>query len=175
MFYYTCDNHILASETPLAFDPLPALPETGEIFWLFQREPLSGRETFAVSDGGLFTAAEDVSALCRGADIPDIPEELRVAAAAGRVRAVNAAHPRWRELLTDTFPAVLPAGKKYRVNELTSDGAVVVRRYMDYTVVTDERICDGFYFASALRYLRGILQDPGCLDEPAPAVVRDVD
>ena len=66
-------------------------------------------------------------------------------------------------------------GKKYRVNELTSDGAVVVRRYMDYTVVTDERICDGFYFASALRYLRGILQDPGCLDEPAPAVVRDVD
>ena len=39
MFYYTCDNHILASETPLAFDPLPTLPETGEIFWLFQREP----------------------------------------------------------------------------------------------------------------------------------------
>ena len=70
MFYYTCDNHILASETPLAFDPLPALPETGEIFWLFQREPLSGRETFAVSDGGLFTADKDVSALCRGRTSP---------------------------------------------------------------------------------------------------------
>lgn len=52
---------------------------------------------------------------------------------------------------------------------------MVARKYMDYTVVTDERICDGFYFASALRYLRGILQDPGCLDEPAPTVVRDVD
>ena len=72
-------------------------------------------------------------------------------------------------------PVFVSVGKKYRVNELTSDGAVVVRRYMDYTVVTDERICDGFYFASALRYLRGVLQDPACLDEPAPAVVRDVD
>ena len=37
MFYYTCDNHILASETPLAFDPLPALPETGETFWQIGR------------------------------------------------------------------------------------------------------------------------------------------
>ena len=146
MFYYTCDNHILASETPLAFDPLPALPETGEIFWLFQREPLSGRETFAVSDGGLFTAAEDVSALCRGADIPDIPEELRVAAAAGRVRAVNAAHPRWRELLTDTFPAVLPAGKKYRVNLLALGdvGSTLAMglRLMGGDVIASLGLCD---------------------------------
>ena len=72
-------------------------------------------------------------------------------------------------------PVFVSLGKKYRVNELSSDGAVVSRKYMDYTVVTDERICDGFYFASALRYLRGILQDPSCLDEPAPAVARDVD
>ena len=72
-------------------------------------------------------------------------------------------------------PVFVSLGKKYRVSELTSDGAVVVRKYMDYTVVTDERICDGFYFASALRYLRGILQNPGCLDEPAAVVVRDVD
>ena len=68
-------------------------------------------------------------------------------------------------------PVFVSLGKKYRVNELSSDGKVVARKYMDYTVVTDERICDGFYFASALRYLRGILQDPGCLDEPAPTVV----
>ena len=62
MYYYSCDDHILASETPLAFAPLPAPPETGTVFWLFRREPLAGRETFAVSDGGLFTAREDVSA-----------------------------------------------------------------------------------------------------------------
>ena len=118
MFCYSYKNHVLASETPLACEPLPALPGTGEILWLFRREPLAGRETFAVSDGGLFTAREDVSALCRGEDVPGIPAELRAAAAEGRVRAVNAAHPRWEELLRDSFPAVLPAGRKYRVNLL---------------------------------------------------------
>ena len=118
MFYYSYKSHTLASETPLAYDALPDLPETGEILWLFRREPLAGRETFAVSDGGLFTAQEDVSALHRGEDVPGIPAELRAAAEAGRVRAVNAAHPRWEELLEDTFPAVLPAGKRYRVNLL---------------------------------------------------------
>ena len=72
-------------------------------------------------------------------------------------------------------PVFVSLGKKYRVNELSADGNVVGRKYMDYTVVTDERICDGFYFASALRYLRGILQDPSCLDDPAATVVEDVD
>ena len=61
MFYYSYKNHTLASEMPLAYDALPDLPETGEILWLFRREPLAGRETFAVSDGGLFTAQEDGS------------------------------------------------------------------------------------------------------------------
>ena len=37
MFYYACDNHILASDTPLACAPLPGFPETGEILWLFRR------------------------------------------------------------------------------------------------------------------------------------------
>ena len=72
-------------------------------------------------------------------------------------------------------PVFVSLGKKYRVNELSSDGDVVGRKYMDYTVVTDERICDGFYFASALRYLRGILQNPSCLDAPGPDPVADVD
>ena len=146
MFYYICDNHILASETPLAFAPLPALPETGESFWLFRREPLAGRETFAVSDGGLFTDSEDVSTLCRGEDVPGIPPELRSAAAAGRVRAVNAAHPRWQELLTDSFPAVLPAGKKYRVNLLALGdvGSTLAMglRLMGGDVIASLGLCD---------------------------------
>ena len=146
MFYYACDNHILASDTPMAFEPLPAQPETGDVFWLFQREPLAGRETFAVSDGGLFTALEDVSALCRGKDVPGIPEELRSAAAAGRVRAVNAAHPRWKELLADTFPAVLPAGKKYRVNLLALGdvGSTLAMglRLMGGDVIASLGLCD---------------------------------
>lgn len=71
-------------------------------------------------------------------------------------------------------PVFVSLGKKYRVNELEQDGTVAARKYIDYTFVTDERICDGFYFASVLRYFRGILQDPACLDAPAPVVVEDV-
>ena len=71
-------------------------------------------------------------------------------------------------------PVFVSLGKKYRVNELSDDGAVVVRRYIDYTFVTDERICDGFYFASVLRYFRGLLQDPGQLDQRPERVLEDV-
>ena len=71
-------------------------------------------------------------------------------------------------------PVFVSLGKKYRVNELAGDGAVEARKYIDYTFVTDERICDGFYFASVLRYFRGVLQAPDQLDLPAAAVAEDV-
>lgn len=71
-------------------------------------------------------------------------------------------------------PVFVSLGKKYRVNELEQTGEVVRRSYIDYTFVTDERICDGFYFASVLRFFRGILQDPECLDHPAETVVADI-
>ncbi|MDE7245562.1 MAG: hypothetical protein K2O18_16535 [Oscillospiraceae bacterium] len=71
-------------------------------------------------------------------------------------------------------PVFVSLGKKYRVKELSKTGDVVVKRYIDYTFVTDERICDGFYFASVLRFFRGILQNPECLDTPAEAVVQDI-
>ena len=71
-------------------------------------------------------------------------------------------------------PVFVSLGKKYRVNEVDRSGAVVRRNYIDYTFVTDERICDGFYFASVLRFFRGILQAPECLDVPAAMVVPDI-
>ncbi len=71
-------------------------------------------------------------------------------------------------------PVFVSLGKKYRVKELGKNGTVVLKRYIDYTFVTDERICDGFYFASVLRFFRRILQDPECLDTPAEIVVQDI-
>ncbi|MDE6880320.1 MAG: hypothetical protein K2P20_03065, partial [Oscillospiraceae bacterium] len=71
-------------------------------------------------------------------------------------------------------PVFVSLGKKYHVSELERDGSVARRSYIDYTFVTDERICDGFYFASVLRFFRGILQNPACLDTPAAAVVPDI-
>ena len=72
-------------------------------------------------------------------------------------------------------PVFCSFGKKRRVYETRRDGSVVLRKYVDWNLVTDERIVDGFYFASALRYMRSLLHDPWQLDEPPAEVVRDPD
>ena len=98
MGYYQYKNHIIYAKEPLAWEKLEALPASGEVLYLFRRPPLTGRETFAVTGPGLLTAAEGVETLCSREET-DIPAELRSAIRDGRVRAVNAAHPRWEELL----------------------------------------------------------------------------
>ena len=50
---------------------------------------------------------------------------------------------------------------------------MVTRKYLDCNFVTDERIVDGFYFASCMRYLHGLLDDPWQLDQPPEEIVRD--
>lgn len=57
---------------------------------------------------------------------------------------------------------------------LQKDGTTQERRYMHYSVVMDERVCDGYYFASAFRYLSGLMRNPAKLDEPIEPL-RDVD
>ena len=70
-------------------------------------------------------------------------------------------------------PVFVSFGKKRRVYETRRDGSVVLCKYIDCNVVTDERIVDGFYFASVLRYLHSLLSDPWQLDEPPAEVLRD--
>ena len=73
------------------------------------------------------------------------------------------------------LPVFCAFGCKYRKNEIDMEGNVVQRKYVDFTVNTDERICDGFYFATALKHMKKFLQHPERLDEPLDEVVRDVD
>lgn len=72
-------------------------------------------------------------------------------------------------------PAFLSFGAKRKVNELKEDGSVAVRKYVDYTVVCDERICDGYYYASAFKLMRSYMRNPHQLDNPPEQVMRDVD
>ncbi len=72
------------------------------------------------------------------------------------------------------IPVFVCLGKKYRKREITKDGKSVLRWYIDYTFVTDERIVDGFYYASVLRCFRGVLQEPEQLDQRPAAVVPDI-
>ena len=48
-------------------------------------------------------------------------------------------------------------------------------KYIDYTVNTDERICDGFYYATTLKHLKRLLSHPEQLDKPAPVVNHDIE
>ena len=73
------------------------------------------------------------------------------------------------------LPVFCAFGCKYRKNEIDMEGNLVQRKYIDFTVNTDERICDGFYFATALKHMKKFLQHPECLDEPLDEVVKDVD
>lgn len=72
-------------------------------------------------------------------------------------------------------PTFLSFGAKRKENELRADGTVVTRKYIDYTVVCDERICDGFYYASAFKLMKSYMRNPHQLDEPPVTVVRDID
>lgn len=72
-------------------------------------------------------------------------------------------------------PVFLSFGAKRKENELRSDGSVVQRKYVDFTVVADERICDGFYYASSFKLMKSFMRNPHQLDTPPEKVIRDID
>ncbi len=73
------------------------------------------------------------------------------------------------------IPIFLAIGAKRTELYLNRDGDTEERKVMDFTVVTDERICDGHYFASALKCIRDTIKNPSVLDEPPEEVIEDVD
>ena len=72
-------------------------------------------------------------------------------------------------------PIFCSFGTKYTKYEVDAEGKTVARKYMDYTFVTDERICDGFYFAAALKNIRRLLAHPYKLDEAPKSITPDID
>lgn len=70
-------------------------------------------------------------------------------------------------------PVFFSFGAKRRAYEIDNTGLVRRRQYMDFTFVVDERICDGYYYASALKLLKNILKNPWQLDE-VPTVIPDI-
>lgn len=72
-------------------------------------------------------------------------------------------------------PLFIAFGAKRRENVLDDDGSVKKKKFVDYRIVTDERICDGHYYASALKYMRKLLKNPWLLDVPPEEVIEDID
>ena len=73
-----------------------------------------------------------------------------------------------------TMPQFCAFGAKRTERTLNSQGEPVTRKYVDFTWVTDERICDGFYYAAVLKKMKSYLNHPEQLDVPPEEIKEDV-
>ncbi len=72
-------------------------------------------------------------------------------------------------------PLFVAFGKRRKAYELNAEGAVEEKIYSDICVVTDERICDGYYYASAFKMLQRLMRNPYKMDTPPEEIISDVD
>ena len=73
------------------------------------------------------------------------------------------------------LPAFGAFGCKRRALEVQEDGSVVQKKYIDVKFVLDERIVDGYYYATFFKYYRRLLAHPEVLDNPPDEIVQDID
>ena len=66
-------------------------------------------------------------------------------------------------------------GMKRKAYEVQEDGSVIQKKYIDVKFVLDERIVDGFGYATFFKYYRRLLAHPELLDTPPAEVVQDID
>lgn len=72
-------------------------------------------------------------------------------------------------------PIFLAFGSKRTAYKLDKDGNARKKIYVDVSVTTDERICDGYYYASTFRTIKSCVKHPEVLDNPPQKVVADID
>lgn len=72
------------------------------------------------------------------------------------------------------LPVFIAFGAKKKVNLLNDNGEVEQHGFVDTTFVLDERICDGYYFATAYKYLRRFFKNPALLEVPPEKVIEDI-
>ena len=72
-----------------------------------------------------------------------------------------------------TVPAFCAFGRKRRAEEI-KDGEIVECKYMDLRFNLDERICDGFYYASVIKYFLRLLAHPEVLDSAPVVIEQDI-
>lgn len=63
---------------------------------------------------------------------------------------------------------------KEKMVPVVEKGEVIPQKHMGFSLVSDERFCDGLYFAKALRELRKIMRNPAILEKPLEKKVEDI-
>ena len=72
------------------------------------------------------------------------------------------------------LPVFCSLGARYVKYEPDKEGNIVRHRYLDYTFNTDERIVDGFYYASVFKYIKKLLSHPEKLENPPQEINSDI-
>ena len=73
------------------------------------------------------------------------------------------------------LPVFVSYGTKRRDVTVDRKGNVVTRKVIDMKVVTDERICDGFQYATAFKCWKKYIENPSLLTSPPETVKYDID
>ena len=62
---------------------------------------------------------------------------------------------------------------KEKMIPVVHKGEIIQQKHMGFSLVSDERFCDGLYFAMALRDLRKLMRNPASLEKPLEKKVED--
>ncbi len=73
------------------------------------------------------------------------------------------------------LPVFISYGTKRKVYELDKNGNVTTKKVVDLKIVTDERTCDGFQYATAFRAFKKYVENPATLINPPETVKEDID
>jgi pyruvate/2-oxoglutarate dehydrogenase complex dihydrolipoamide acyltransferase (E2) component len=65
-------------------------------------------------------------------------------------------------------------GKEKKIPVIKGD-KIVYEKHMGWGLVSDERFCDGLYFAMSLRQMRKIMRNPAVLETRLEKKNEDVD
>lgn len=72
-----------------------------------------------------------------------------------------------------TTSIFLAIGKNTAVREINNDGSIENKNVINIRLVIDERICDGFYCASAIRHFKRLMKNPELLLDPPEYIKED--
>ena len=65
-------------------------------------------------------------------------------------------------------------GKEQKVPFVQQGDEIITQKRLGWGMVSDERFCDGLYFALSLRQLRKFMANPAILEKPLEAKVEDI-
>ncbi len=72
------------------------------------------------------------------------------------------------------LPVFLAYGGRRSVVTIGDEGKTVVKKYIELKAVTDERICDGYYYASCFKIIKRHVENPELLSVKPEEVLEDI-